>query len=80
MPYIKRERRKIFDAHLETCAQEIEGEGELNYCITCRSLDADSAVDMLPGRWAKTSLHTKLRHDEGPDDGCGTHILLGSGP
>ena len=23
----------VFDAHLEACAQEIEGEGELNYCI-----------------------------------------------
>ncbi|HAA03293.1 MAG TPA: hypothetical protein DCE18_07965 [Syntrophobacteraceae bacterium] len=33
MPYIKPERRKGFDAHLDTCAQEIETEGELNYCI-----------------------------------------------
>jgi len=33
MPYIKPERRKVFDAHLEFCAQNIEREGELNYCI-----------------------------------------------
>jgi hypothetical protein len=33
MPYIKAERRKVFDAHLEPCAREIETEGELNYCI-----------------------------------------------
>ncbi len=33
MPYIKPERRKVFDAQLEACAREIEGEGELNYCI-----------------------------------------------
>ena len=33
MPYMKPERRKIFDAHLEACAKEIDGEGELNYCI-----------------------------------------------
>ena len=33
MPYIKPERRKVFDAHLEACAQEIAGEGDLNYCI-----------------------------------------------
>jgi hypothetical protein len=33
MPYIKPERRKIFDAHLQACAAEIETEGELNYCI-----------------------------------------------
>ena len=33
MPYIKPERRKCFDAHLEACAQEIKTEGELNYCI-----------------------------------------------
>lgn len=33
MPYIKPERRKVFDAYLEACAQEIQGEGELNYCI-----------------------------------------------
>jgi hypothetical protein len=33
MPYIKPERRKTFDPHLEACAAEIETEGELNYCI-----------------------------------------------
>ena len=33
MPYIKRERRKILDAHLEECAAKIETKGELNYCI-----------------------------------------------
>ncbi len=33
MPYIKSERRRIFDANLEACAQQIENEGELNYCI-----------------------------------------------
>jgi hypothetical protein len=33
MPYIKPERRKVFDSFLESCAREIEGEGELNYCI-----------------------------------------------
>jgi hypothetical protein len=33
MPYIKPARRKVFDVHLEAYAQEIEGEGELNYCI-----------------------------------------------
>jgi hypothetical protein len=33
MPYIKPERRKVFDDHLEACAGEIQGEGELNYCI-----------------------------------------------
>jgi Domain of unknown function (DUF6899) len=33
MPYIKAERRKVFDAHLELCARGIESEGELNYCI-----------------------------------------------
>ena len=33
MPYIKPERRTVFDAHLEACAKEIEGEGELKYCI-----------------------------------------------
>jgi hypothetical protein len=31
--YIKPERREVFDAHLEASAREIEGEGELNYCI-----------------------------------------------
>jgi hypothetical protein len=33
MPYIKPERRALFDSHLEACAREIEGEGDLNYCI-----------------------------------------------
>ncbi len=33
MPYIKPERRKVFNAHLEACSREIGGEGELNYCI-----------------------------------------------
>lgn len=33
MPYIKPERRKTFDSHLEACALNIENEGELNYCI-----------------------------------------------
>ena len=33
MPYIKPERRTVFDVYLEACAQEIEGEGELNYCV-----------------------------------------------
>ena len=33
MPYIKPERRALFDSHLEACATEIEGEGDLNYCI-----------------------------------------------
>ncbi|HAA03183.1 MAG TPA: hypothetical protein DCZ69_10840 [Syntrophobacteraceae bacterium] len=33
MPYIKPERRKHFDVHLEACAREIETGGELNYCI-----------------------------------------------
>lgn len=30
MPYIKPERRQVFDAFLEACAQEIETEGDLN--------------------------------------------------
>lgn len=33
MPYIKPERRKVFDEYLEACAKEIENGGELNYCI-----------------------------------------------
>lgn len=33
MPYIKPERRELFDRHLEACAEEIGTEGELNYCI-----------------------------------------------
>lgn len=33
MPYIKPERRELFDHHLEGCAKEIETEGDLNYCI-----------------------------------------------
>lgn len=33
MPYIKPDRRKVFDPFLEECAKEIGTEGELNYCI-----------------------------------------------
>jgi len=33
MPYIKQERRKLFDTHLQDCSRQIENEGELNYCI-----------------------------------------------
>jgi hypothetical protein len=33
MPYIKRERRGVFDDHLRACAAQIGNEGELNYCI-----------------------------------------------
>jgi hypothetical protein len=33
MPYIKPERRHLFDEHLQACTLEIESEGELNYCI-----------------------------------------------
>lgn len=33
MPYIKPERRQVFDAFLEASAQHIETEGELNYCF-----------------------------------------------
>ena len=33
MPYIKPDRRLVFDAHLAECATRIENEGELNYCI-----------------------------------------------
>lgn len=33
MPYIPKERRKVFDLFLEKIALEIENEGELNYCI-----------------------------------------------
>lgn len=33
MPYIKSERRRVFDEYLKLCAKEINVEGELNYCI-----------------------------------------------
>lgn len=33
MPYIKPERRQVFDPFLEACAKEIETGGELNYCF-----------------------------------------------
>ena len=33
MPYINAERRKIFDSQLKKCAENIESEGELNYCL-----------------------------------------------
>jgi hypothetical protein len=33
VPYIKPERRKVFDPFLEACAREVETEGELNYCF-----------------------------------------------
>ena len=33
MPYIKKERRKVFDDFLEKLALEVQNEGELNYCI-----------------------------------------------
>lgn len=33
MPYIKPERRTLFDAHLEACAGQILNEGDFNYCI-----------------------------------------------
>ncbi|MBT8763727.1 hypothetical protein KFV02_07255 [Desulfohalobiaceae bacterium Ax17] len=33
MPYIKKERRKVFDDLLEKLALEVQNEGELNYCI-----------------------------------------------
>ncbi|KUJ95787.1 MAG: hypothetical protein PWR24_1732 [Desulfonauticus sp.] len=33
MPYIKKERRKLFDSFLKEIAKNVESEGELNYCI-----------------------------------------------
>lgn len=33
MPYIKPERRRLFDTLLHDCSKQIENEGELNYCI-----------------------------------------------
>ena len=33
MPYIKKERRKVFDDLLKELALEVQNEGELNYCI-----------------------------------------------
>lgn len=33
MPYIVPERREAFDAHLQRLADEVGGQGELNYCI-----------------------------------------------
>ncbi len=33
MPYIKTERRSLFDSHLEACASQILNEGDFNYCI-----------------------------------------------
>ena len=33
MPYIKQDRRGVFDGALAECAREVESEGELNYCI-----------------------------------------------
>lgn len=33
MPYIIPERREAFDEHLENLAVEIQGQGEMNYCI-----------------------------------------------
>jgi len=33
LPYIKKERRKVFDDLLEKLALEVQNEGELNYCI-----------------------------------------------
>ena len=34
MPYIKKEDRKKFYPHLGNLADEIETDGDLNYCIT----------------------------------------------
>lgn len=33
MPYITRERRKVFDRAIEELAAEVQNQGELNYCI-----------------------------------------------
>ncbi|WP_461208951.1 DUF6899 family protein [Desulfocurvus sp. DL9XJH121] len=33
MPYIVPERRAAFDEHLERLAAEVQGQGEMNYCI-----------------------------------------------
>jgi hypothetical protein len=33
LPYIKKERRKVFDDLLKELALEVQNEGELNYCI-----------------------------------------------
>jgi hypothetical protein len=33
MPYIAQDRRQAFDDHLQRLAQQVENEGELNYCI-----------------------------------------------
>jgi len=33
LPYIKKERRKVFDDFLEKLALQVRSEGELNYCI-----------------------------------------------
>lgn len=33
MPYIKPERRTLFDAYLEACADQILNKGDFNYCI-----------------------------------------------
>ncbi|MDY0041494.1 MAG: hypothetical protein RBS57_14375 [Desulforhabdus sp.] len=33
MPYIKPERRELYDTYLQKCSEQIENEGELNYCI-----------------------------------------------
>ncbi len=33
MPYITRDRRKVFDKALAELASEVNNEGELNYCI-----------------------------------------------
>ena len=33
MPYIKKERQKVFDDLLKELALEVQNEGELNYCI-----------------------------------------------
>jgi len=33
MPYIKAERRLLFDEHIEKIVQNINSGGEINYCI-----------------------------------------------
>ena len=34
MPYIKQERRELFDPLLEPIIYQVESDGEVNYCIT----------------------------------------------
>ncbi|MFO7728791.1 MAG: hypothetical protein R6X11_10745 [Desulfonatronovibrio sp.] len=33
MPYIKQDRRSVFDGMLQELAENVQNEGELNYCI-----------------------------------------------